>query len=88
MPSNEITEPPCERAASIEPLPNLLTVAELVPLLGISRTTVYEMVTKRQIPHLRIGMMIRFDPGEIARWLRLKTVGSVIPNGKSGDPGS
>jgi len=52
----------------------LLTVTELVPLIGVSRTTLYEMVGNGGIPYLRIETMIRFDPHAIAEWLREHTV--------------
>ena len=57
-------------ASRIERLPGLLTVKQLVPLIGMSRTTIYEYVTTGRIPYIRIGTMIRFDPYAIATWLR------------------
>jgi excisionase family DNA binding protein len=57
-------------ASKIERLPGLLTAPQLVPLLGMSRTTIYQYVAEGRIPYIRIGTMIRFDPHAIAAWLR------------------
>lgn len=57
-------------ATKIEQLQGLLTAPQLVPLLGMSRTTIYQYVADGRIPYIRIGTMIRFDPHAIAAWLR------------------
>lgn len=74
MPVLQMPEPPRDLASEIERLPGLLTASELAPRIGISKTTIYDMVTRKRIPYLRIGMMIRFDPHAIAAWLRRSTV--------------
>jgi excisionase family DNA binding protein len=61
-------------ASAVERKPGLLTVAQLKTLTGFGRTTIYDMVAAGQIPYLRIGTSIRFDPIVIARWLREHTV--------------
>jgi excisionase family DNA binding protein len=38
-------------------------------LLGLSRITVYKKASAGDIPCLRIGGAVRFDPVMIARWL-------------------
>jgi excisionase family DNA binding protein len=70
----QMPEPHRDLASEIEVLPGLLTIAQLIPLVGISRTTIYQMVTTKRIPHLRIGSMVRFDPHAIAAWLRQHAV--------------
>jgi excisionase family DNA binding protein len=51
------------------------TLAELAKLLHCSRTTLYDMVERGRIPHLRVGSMLRFDPVATAQWLRERTIG-------------
>jgi excisionase family DNA binding protein len=67
-------EPHRDLASEVEVLPGLLTIIQLIPLLGISRTSLYDMVTRKRIPYLRIEGMIRFDPRAIAAWLRQHTI--------------
>jgi excisionase family DNA binding protein len=67
-------EPHRDLASEVEVLPGLLTIVQLIPLLGISRTSLYDMVTRKRIPYLRIEGMIRFDPRAIAAWLRQHTI--------------
>jgi excisionase family DNA binding protein len=42
----------------------LLTVAEVARRLRVSRATVYKLVAKGKLPHVRIGNSIRF-PSDI-----------------------
>ena len=70
----QMPEPSGNLASQMERLPGLLTVRQLVPLIGVSRTTVYEYVAAGRIPYIRIGSMIRFDPHAIAEWLRTHTL--------------
>lgn len=51
----------------------LLTVDEVAALLGFHRQTVYEKVASGEIPHIRIGRTVRFDQGELRRWLSDRT---------------
>jgi excisionase family DNA binding protein len=45
---------------------------EVIALIGMSRSQFYRLVEERRIPHFRIGTVVRFDPGHIARWLEEK----------------
>jgi len=51
-------------------IPVLLTVDQVADLLQVSRASVYRMVGKKAIPHVRVGRSIRFDRADLARWLR------------------
>ena len=55
-----------ERLASFD---HAITVAELAEILGLGRTAIYDMVSRRAIPCIRIGYSVRFDPDEIVKWL-------------------
>jgi excisionase family DNA binding protein len=48
-------------------------VAELAELLNLGRTAIYDMVRRCAIPCIRIGYSVRFDPDEIAKWLRARS---------------
>jgi excisionase family DNA binding protein len=56
----------------IEGLKRALTAAELAVLLAISPITIYKMAKSGRIPCFRIGTAVRFDPHQIAEWLRDK----------------
>ena len=47
----------------------LITVKELMRLLGVSRSWVYDAAARGIIPSIRVGAMLRFDPRAIRAWL-------------------
>jgi len=51
----------------------LLTYKQVSEQLGIKLATLYAMVHRREIPHLRLGpRMVRFSLSEIEAWLLQK----------------
>ena len=46
-----------------------ITAPMLAGMLGLSRITIYKKASAGDIPCLRIGGTVRFDPVMIARWL-------------------
>jgi excisionase family DNA binding protein len=56
-----------EKISSID---HAISVAELASLLNLGRTAIYDMVHRGAIPSFRVGYSVRFDPHEIAEWLR------------------
>ncbi|MGH8997585.1 MAG: helix-turn-helix domain-containing protein [Acidimicrobiales bacterium] len=50
-------------------LPQLLTIDQLAEQLGITVRHVRRLIAERRVPFLKVGRLIRFDPGEIAGWL-------------------
>src|SRR5690349_15084436 len=44
----------------------LLTVREVAERLGVCRATVYAMVERGALPHVRIGNNVRFHPADLA----------------------
>jgi len=50
-------------------VPGLMTVDSVATLLGKSTKTIRRMVSSRQIPFLRIGGELRFDPSALILWL-------------------
>jgi excisionase family DNA binding protein len=47
----------------------LITVKELMRLLGVSRSWVYDAAARGIIPSIRVGSMLRFDMRAIRAWL-------------------
>ena len=47
------------RNTSYDDLPEYLTPAEVMAYLGLSRGTVYELLSSNAIAHVRFGRMIR-----------------------------
>jgi excisionase family DNA binding protein len=50
-------------------LPNMLTPDDLAGILRISKTGVYRLVEKRQIPFFRVGGSLRFAKSDISAYL-------------------
>src|SRR5579864_3587310 len=47
-----------------------LTTREVAELLGVSKQHVYEMAADGGLPAFHLGRSIRFDPQELADWMR------------------
>lgn len=50
-------------------LPVLLDLPGVAAHLAVSERHVRRLVAERRIPFVKWGHYLRFDPGEIARWL-------------------
>jgi excisionase family DNA binding protein len=46
-----------------------LTVEEVAQYAGISKHTLYTMVSQRRIPYTKVGRLTRFDRKTIDHWL-------------------
>jgi excisionase family DNA binding protein len=57
-------------AEIVEGKKEALRVAEVARILDVSIKKIYRMAAKGQIPSLKITNSIRFDPQDIAAWLR------------------
>ncbi|MFW6118874.1 MAG: helix-turn-helix domain-containing protein [Planctomycetota bacterium] len=55
--------------------PPLTSVGKIAERLGVSRATVYRWAKDGELPHYRVGDVLRFDPHEIERWLQRRRVG-------------
>lgn len=62
-------------ADEIERSPTALTVRDLTKLWQVSDETVYRLATSGVLPHFRIGGSLRFDPRQVAMWLRSRSIG-------------
>jgi excisionase family DNA binding protein len=64
---------------TLETKDQALKAAELAKLLRVTRQHIYKMAAEGSIPSFRVGCAIRFDPGQIADWLRRRMpTGAVI----------
>lgn len=52
----------------------LLNINEVSHLTGLSPHTLYTMVSQRRIPYVKVGRLLRFDPGHLEAWLKQHTV--------------
>ena len=53
----------------------LLTVSDVARLLKVPVSWVYERTRRRgieQLPHLKLGKYLRFDPPRVQEWLKLQ----------------
>ena len=53
-----------------------LNVKDLAELLDVTEATVLRWVRRWQIPAIRVGDVIRFDPGMLADWIELQAAAS------------
>jgi excisionase family DNA binding protein len=49
-----------------------IKVADLAGILGVDDKHIYRLAARGQIPSFRIGGAVRFDPQEVAKWLRAR----------------
>ncbi len=49
-----------------------IKVSDLAAILGVDDKHIYRMAARGQLPSFRVGGAVRFDPHEVANWLRLK----------------
>jgi excisionase family DNA binding protein len=56
-------------AISTPCLAHLVGAAVIAAAIGCTAKHVYDLAKRNQIPHYRIGALVRFDPQAIAEWL-------------------
>lgn len=59
-------------AEMVEGFDSAITAAQLAKILQCSRREIYKLVDQKRIPALKVGTMIRLDPGQVGEWLRSK----------------
>ncbi len=47
----------------------ILTIPEVARYLKISKSKIYYLVQRREIPHVRIGRNVRIKESELTKWL-------------------
>ena len=58
---------------SYDELPLLLNVKQLADLLGVSGSSVYELIQEDDFPSLRIGKRIVIPKEELREWITART---------------
>ena len=61
-----------ENNSSVEDSRCLLSIGQVSQQLGVSVKTLYGWVCLRQIPYVKMGRLVKFDPRDIARWIEMK----------------
>lgn len=65
----------------------LLTYAETAELLGVKRVTLYSMVSRHELPHVRLGpRLVRFRRSELAAWIAKCAVPAADGNSEEEQP--
>ena len=54
----------------------LMRPAEVVDLLGISRTKVYALIASGELPSMKVGESVRVPVAALQRWLEERVPGS------------
>jgi len=65
----------------------LLDANEAARLLQVPRSTLYELVRSRGLPHVRIGRALRFTREDLGQWIAKNTYKGP-PSGASPQPSS
>jgi excisionase family DNA binding protein len=52
----------------------LLTINELILLLNIKESHLRSLIFRQEIPFIKLGRLIRFDPFKIKKWLEEKLI--------------
>ena len=60
---------------SYDELPLLLNVNQLADLLGVSDSSVYELIQEDDFPSVRIGKRIVVPKDELRKWISAHTMG-------------
>ena len=58
----------------------LLTSGEVAKYLRCSVSTVRRLVMRGQIPHFRVGKLVRFRRGDVDAWLNRYREGEPVPD--------
>ncbi len=51
----------------------LIGAQEAADLLGLKKSTIYQKVSKGELPHVKKGRSLLFLPSELQEWDRLRT---------------
>ena len=63
-------------AAKEAAVPQLLTVRDVAKLLQFHEKTIYAWAERGELPCMRVGNRLRFDPSAVSRWLQARKAGA------------
>lgn len=52
------------------PIENLWDVKQVMTFLNVKRTWVYEAANRGELPHVRLGSKLRFEPDQVREYVR------------------
>lgn len=52
----------------------LLTIKEASEVLRLKVSTLYSMVERKTIPHVKLGSRVMFSPESLSQWIAERTV--------------
>lgn len=61
---------------SYDELPLMLSVKELATVLGISRTSVYELTKTKGFPSIKIGSRVVIPKDKFIKWIEIQIGGN------------
>ena len=53
----------------------ILTIPEVARYLKMSKSKVYYLIQRKEIPHIKIGRNVRIKNAELVKWLEKSSVG-------------
>jgi excisionase family DNA binding protein len=59
-------------ARLVENHDSAITVAQLAAILQCSKREIYKLIAEKRLPALKVGTLVRLDPGTVAGWIRSK----------------
>ncbi len=62
-----------------------LNIDDLSDLLGVKKSTLYSLVEKGEIPHYRVGRLIRFERNDVDVWIEGHRRERIDPEKKAKD---
>lgn len=73
--------PSTETDSTSTTLPTLLTADDLADQLGYPKSRIYALAREGDLPVIRFGRAMRFDPNAVRKWLE---AGGTAGNGSDG----
>ena len=52
----------------------LIGIDEISDRLGVRPKTIYAWIHLRQIPHVKVGRLVKFDTEDVERWIEARKV--------------
>lgn len=56
--------------SGVSPEPLLLTIPQVMKLLGLGRTTIYQLIDKENFPVMHFGRAVRVSYTSLKEWLK------------------
>ena len=55
-------------------LPHLLTASDVANILGLGRSTVYQLLQRGELPCIRFGRSVRVHPDDLEKFIWTNTI--------------